>query len=698
MRSGIVLAAALVMGCAWAGSGAQQGGVGAPAAGAPQAGAGAPTAFRVFEPAFLDRSVSPCENLYKFSCNGWFARHPLPADRASYGRFTELADYNDGVLRGVLEKAAAGGAGRTPNEQKIGDFYASCMDTAAIEAQGTAPVQPLLQRIAAVRDRKELPALLAELERGAARPVAEVTSSQDPHDSTREIANFDVLGLGLPDRDFYTRTDAKSAEQRKQYMAHVATMLGLIGEPATQAQADAATVLELETALAKTKLTNVEKRDPHAMDHPMSFAAFRQSVPELGMERFVQGLALPEAKLAKVNVAEPKAYAELDALLAKTDLAKLKAWLRWDVAHSYAGLSSPAALDAANFDFYLKTLRGQEVQQPRWKRCTRLVDRELGEALGEVYVRQVFPASTREDAREMARRIEAAMNQDIDDLDWMSAATKQQAKVKLKKVANKVGYPDVWRDYSRLKIVRGQMWVDQERSAAFEVQRDLGKIGKPVDKGEWGMTPPTVNAYYNPQMNDVNFPAGYLQPPFFSAKEDAAANYGDMGSTMGHELTHAFDDEGRQFDGDGNLRDWWTKEDGNKFKERAGCVVEQYSSYVPVDDLHVNGELTLGENLADIGGTLLAYIAWKEVAKAQGVDLTAKVDGYTAAQRFWIANAQQWCTQTRPESLRLQVQTDPHAPDEYRANGVVEDLPQFDEDFGCKVGSPMRPVKVCRVW
>ncbi len=693
-------------GCALVRGGAEQGGTqqdGTQQGGTQQgeaAGTAAkePAGFRVFEPAFLDRSVNPCENLYTFSCNGWFARHPLPADRASYGRFTELADYNDGVLRGMLEKAAAGGAGRTPNEQKIGDDYASCMDTATIEAQGTAPVRPLLARVEAVRDRKELAGLMAEFERDGVHPLAQVTSNQDPHDSTREIAEFEVQGLGLPDRDFYTRTDAKSVEQRKQYAAHVATMLGLIGEPAAQAQADAATVLELETALAKAKLTNVEKRDPHTMDHPMSFVAFRQSVPGLGMGQFVQGMALPEVKLAKVNVTEPKAYAELDALLAKTELPKLKAWLRWDVVHSYAGLSSPAALDAANFDFYFKTLRGQQEQQPRWKRCTQLVDHRLGEALGEVYVRQVFPASTREDAREMARRIETAMDQDIDGLDWMSAATKAQAKVKLKKVANKVGYPDKWRDYSSLEIVRGQMWADQERSAAFEVQRDLGKIGKPVDKGEWGMTPPTVNAYYNPQMNDVNFPAGYLQPPFFSAKEDAAANYGDMGSTMGHELTHAFDDEGRQFDGDGNLRDWWTKEDGDKFKERAGCVVQQYNSYVPVDDLHVNGELTLGENLADIGGTLLAYIAWKEVAKAQGVDLTAKVDGYTAAQRFWIANAQQWCTQTRPQSLRLQVQTDPHAPDEYRTNGVVENLPQFGEDFGCKVGSPMRPVKTCRVW
>ncbi len=657
-----------------------------------------PGEFRVFEPAFLDRAVSPCDNLYRFACNGWFARHPLPADKPSYGRFTELSDYNDGVLRGILEKAAAGGASRSPNEQKIGDDFASCMDTAAIEAAGTRPIQPLLQQIDALKTSSQLPALMAEFERDGVHPLAQVTADQDPHNSAAVIANFGVQGLGLPDRDFYTRTDPKSVEQRRQYVAHITRMLNLIGEPDAQATSDAQTVLALETELAQSKLTRVERRDPHLLDHPMSFAEFRRSVPQLDIAQFVQGVGLPETKLARINVLEPKTYAVLDHLLTTTDIPKLQAWLRWSVVHSFAGLSSPGALDQANFDFYAKTLRGQQEQQPRWKRCTRLVDRGLGEALGEVYVKQVFPAQTRENARDMARRIEAAMDQDIDTLDWMSAATKQQAKIKLHAVANKVGYPDHWRDYSSLTIVRGQLWANQERTAAFEVHRDLDKIGKPVDRGEWGMTPPTVNAYYNPQMNDVNFPAGYLQPPFFSAEEDAAANYGDMGSTMGHELTHAFDDEGRQFDAQGNLRDWWTADDEAKFKERAACVVRQYNSYIPVDNLHVNGQLTLGENLADIGGTLLAYIAWMEIAKEQHLDLSAKVDGYTAAQRFWLANAQQWCTQTRPESLRLQVQTDPHAPDAYRTNGVVEDLPQFGQDFGCKVGSPMRPANTCRVW
>jgi putative endopeptidase len=656
--------------------------------------------LRVFDPTLIDRTVNPCDNFYKYSCNGWFKKNPLPKDETSYGRFNELANINREKLRSILDGTSVNASTRTPNEQKIGDDYASCLDVAAINAKGTKPFQPQLDSIAALSSKKDLPALLATLHRQGVNAFFGAGSDQDYADSTKVILFFVAGGLGLPERDFYTRTDPKSVEQRNQYMQHVTNMFQLIGEPADKAAKDAQIVLAMETRLAKASLTVTETRNPQNLNHPMKLAAFEAAVPSFDFAPYLAGIKAPLNNPATDNIitTEPKFFTEMNAVIAESDLDAIKTYLRWHYIHAIAGTSTPEAIDNENFNFYAKTLRGQEQQQPRWRRCTQRIDRELGEALGQVYVDKYFPPSEKKRALDMTIAIEEAMGRDIDSLDWMSPETKVKAKEKLHTVANKVGYPDKWRDYSKLQIVRGDALGNLIRAREFESDRDAAKIGKPVDRGEWGMTPPTVNAYYNPQMNDVNFPAGYLQPPFFSAKEDDAANYGDMGSTIGHELTHGFDDEGRQFDAKGNLTDWWTVEDGKKFTERADCMVKQFDSYVPVENVHINGQLTLGENLADLGGLWLAYLAWIDEAQKAHLDMHAKEDGYTPVQRFMVAYAQQWCTDTRPESLRTQLQTDPHAPDEYRTNGILADLPEFATAFGCKKGQPMVSEKVCRVW
>jgi endothelin-converting enzyme/putative endopeptidase len=521
-------------------------------------------------------------------------------------------------------------------------------------------------------------------------------SNQDFADSTSVISFYGAGGLGLPERDYYTRTDAKSVEQRQQYVAHVKKIFMLAGEPEAQAAKDAETVLAIETRLAKASLTMTEQRDPQNLNHPTDVLSFSKELTHFSLADYVSAAHAPA--VGKANDMEPKFFAEFNALVADTPIAQIRAYLRWHLLHAFAGTSLPESFDRENWNFYSHTLNGAEKQQDRWKRCTTRVDRELGEALGQVYVARYFSPEEKQRTLDMTQAIEHAMDKDIDGLDWMSAATKIRAKEKLLGVMNKIGYPDKWRDYSTLTIVRGDALGNQMRVHEFDHARDLAKIGKPVDKGEWEMTPPTVNAYYDPQMNNVNFPAGYLQAPFFSGKEDDAANYGDMGSTIGHELTHGFDDEGRQFDKEGNLSDWWTKEDEQKFTERADCMVKQYDAIEAVPGVHLNGKLTLGENLADLGGTWLAWVAWLDKAHAANVDMTATTDGYTPEQRFWIAYAQQWCTQTRPEQLRTQAQSNPHAPDEYRTNTVLQDLPEFAKSFSCKKTAAMLNPKPCRVW
>ncbi len=664
---------------------------------APNGASPSPAELKVFDSALIDTSIDPCENFYRFSCNGWFKKNPLPPDQTSYGRFTELAELNRLQLKQILEAAAsASPESRSANEQKIGDEYASCMDTDAINKAGIAPLKPELDRIAAVKSKEQLPELLGHLHRIGVGAFFGMSSSQDFADASQVISFYYADGLGLPERDYYTRTDAKSAEQRKQFVEHVTKILVLAGEPDAQAAKDADSILALETRLAKASLTVTEQRDPQNLNHPTDIASFDKDMTHFSLARYVASAHVPSA--GKMNDTEPKFFAEFNAMLANTPLDQIKTYLRWHLLHAYAGTSMPESFDHENWNFYSHILNGAEKEQERWKRCTSRVDREMGEALGQVYVAKYFPPDAKDRALKMTLAIEDAMSKDIDGLDWMGPETKLRAKEKLRGVMNKIGYPDKWRDYSKLEITHVDVLGNQERVREFDFDREIGKIGKPVDKGEWYMSPPTVNAYYEPQQNNVNFPAGYFQPPFFSDKEDDAANYGDMGSTVGHELTHGFDDEGRQYDKDGNLKNWWTKDDEQKFNQRADCMVKQYDAIEPVPGVHLNGKLTLGENLADLGGLWLAWIAWLDKADAAHLEMNAKTDGYTPEQRFWIAYAQQWCTQTRPEQLRTQAQTNAHAPDEYRTNTVLQDLPEFAKSFSCKKDAAMVIPKPCRIW
>jgi endothelin-converting enzyme/putative endopeptidase len=652
--------------------------------------------LRVFDPSLIDTSVDPCDNFYHFSCNGWFKKNPLPPDQTSYGRFTELFELNRQHLKEILERAAIPSSSRTPNEQKIGDEYASCMDLDAINKAGLAPLQPELDRIAALKAITDLPAEVGHLQTIGVNAFFGMGSNQDFADADSVISFYGAGGLGLPERDYYTRTDAKSVEQRRQYLDHVAKIFTLAGEPEAQARKDADVVLAIETELAKASLTVTEQRDPQNLNHPTDVESFAKELTHFSIPRYVAVTHAPAA--GKMDDMEPKFFAEFNSLLATAPLDQIKTYLRWHLLHAFAGTSMPTAFDDESWHFYSHILNGAETQQERWKRCTSRVDHEMGEALGQVYVAKYFPPDAKQTALEMTLAIEQAMSKDIDGLDWMGPETKAKAKEKLHAVTNKIGYPDKWRDYGALEIVRGDTIGNETRATQFEFARDLAKIGKPVDKSEWLMSPPTVNAYYDPQQNNVNFPAGYFQPPFFDSKEDDAANYGDMGSTIGHELTHGFDDEGRQFDKDGNLKDWWTKADEQKFNERTDCEVKQYDAIEAVPGVHLNGKLTLGENVADLGGLWLAWLAWLDKAQNAHIDMNAKSDGYTPDQRFWIAYAQQWCTQTRPEQLRTQAQTDPHAPDEYRTNIVLQDLPEFAKSFSCKKADKMVSPQPCRIW
>jgi endothelin-converting enzyme/putative endopeptidase len=517
-------------------------------------------------------------------------------------------------------------------------------------------------------------------------------SAQDFRDADQVIAEADQGGLGMPDRDYYVKEDPKSVDLRKAYVAHVQKMFELLGDQPEVAAAEAQTVMRIETALAKGSMTRVERREPKNLDHKMTAGELEKISPDFQWQVYFTKVGLPS--LASLNVVAPGFFKAMNEELNKESLADWKVYLRWHLVHADAPFLSSALLNE-NFAFYGKTLRGQQQLQPRWKRCTENVDDDLGEALGQVYVEKYFSPQAKQEALKMVKEIEAAMQQDINSLPWMSAVTKQQALIKLQGMANKIGYPDKWRDYSKLEIVRGDELGNVERARRFEFERLLAKIGKPVDRGEWGMTPPTVNAYYDPQMNDINFPAGVLQPPAFDPNSDAAPNYGDTGGTIGHELTHGFDDEGRQFDAHGNLRDWWTAEDGKEFVKRASCISDQYSTYTIIDDIKINGKLTLGEDTADLGGLILAYMAWKEDTKGQNLQ---PLDDLTPDQRFFVGYGQSWCGETRDETKRLRATVDPHSPEKYRTNGVVSNMPEFQEAFHCKAGSPMVNQNRCRVW
>jgi putative endopeptidase len=655
-----------------------------------------PAAVSGLDERFIDASADPCVDFFRYACGNFSKYYPIPNDRAGYGVGTILVERNEYALHTLLEQAAAGGADRTPNQQKIGDYYGSCMDTAAIERKGLQPFQAELDRIAALKNKNEFTSLFAHYQLANVNAFFGVGEQQDFQDARKQIAVADQGGLGLPERDYYFRTGEAAEKTRQQYVQHITNTLKLLGESEQDAAKDARSIMQLETALAKVAMDITSRRDPKNIYHMMPVGDLEKLAPVLDWPRLLSESDFPP--VTEINVTNPDFFKGMNTVLESTDLATIKAYLRWQLVASTSSTVLPKALDEEMFDFTAHKLSGQPEQQARWKRCVNATDQALGEALGQVYVEKEFPPSSKAATLQMVRDIETAMNQDLDTLDWMSPETKIRAKEKLHAVANKIGYPDRWRDYSKLTVQRDDAYGNSERAVVFENKREIEKIGKPVDRGEFGMSPPTVNAYYSSSMNDINFPAGILQPPFYDPKFTDAENYGHIGGIVGHELTHGFDDEGRQFDGNGNLSDWWTPEDAKKFEEKAACTVKEYDNFVAVDDVHVNGKLTLGENTADNGGLRLAFIAFLADAKRKNIDLTQKQNGYTALQQFFLGHGQNWCGSTRPEQLRLQVQTDPHSPREFRVNGVVQNMPEFGEAFGCKVGQPMRPQNICRVW
>jgi putative endopeptidase len=646
------------------------------------------------DPAAMDRSVDPCANFYRYSCSGWIKNNPIPPDQARWDVYAKLQQDNERFLWGLLEEASKPGASRSVVEQEIGDYFESCMDEAGIEKSGLAPLKAALDEIAGLNSINDLPRLLARLHLriGGDHMLFGFGSGQDYADSTQVIAFASSGGLGLPDRDYYLKTDAKSQETRGKYIEHVQQMLVLLGDAPETAAANAKIVMDIETALAKATLTRVEQRDPYKLYHKISLQQLQALTPAFRWDVYFSTSSAPA--ITALNVTEPKFFEELQTLLKHRSLQDWKTYLRWHYAHDKARyLSSPFV--QADFDFYRKHLRGVKEMQPRWKRCVGYVDRDLGEALGKEFVEKTFTPETKAKTLAMTKQVEAAMESEIKQLPWMSDETKARAFDKLHGIVNKIGYPDKWRDYSSVKIVRGDFLGNEDRATEFESHRQLEKIGKPVDRGEWQMTPPTVNAYYDSQLNDMNFPAGVLQPPLFDPKMDEAPNYGNTGSTIGHELTHGFDDEGRKFDAKGNLHDWWTKQDAGAFVKRSSCVVDEYAQFTVVDNIKINSKLTLGEDLADLGGTLLAYIAWKHAT--EGMDLKP-IDGLTPDQRYFIGMAQWACGDERPENKRLNAATNEHSPDEYRVNGVVSNMPEFQKAFSCKVGQPMVRATSCKIW
>jgi len=645
-----------------------------------------------FSTANLDKSCKPCDDFYQFAMGGWMKSNPIRPEYSTWGSFTVVADRNQSSMRGIVEDAAKANAPANSIQQKIGGFYASCMDTATIDAAGVKPLAADLAAIEKLRDISELQPLIGRLQQSGNGYLFGFDSAQDLDDSTQVIAEVGQSGLGLPDRDYYTRSDDNSGRLRADYVAHIAKMLVLAGVPQEKADSESQAVMNFETTLANASMSRVSMRDPHAVWHKMTIPELEALAPSWPWEAYFRQRNSPA--FSAINVEQPDFFKEANRLLTAMPLDHWKSYLRWHLIHAHAGeLSEPLVQE--NFQFYGIKLSGSKEIQPRWKRCVQSVNRNLGEALGQLYVEKYFPPEAKAHAREMVMNLIAALKSDIPTLNWMGADTKKEALQKLQAFQIKIGYPDKWRDYSALSVERSGYLSNVRRAVEFEHARDLHKIGKPVDRAEWGMTPPTVNAYYKSSMNEIVFPAGILQPPFYDPNADDAINYGGMGAAIGHEITHGFDDAGSQFDGQGNLREWWSKEDRKNFDERSACVQQQFNGYQVEPGLHENGKLVLGESIADLGGLAISYAAYEKSIEGKR---PASLDGFTPEQRFFLGWAQVWGANLRPEYARLMANSNEHPVPKFRVNGPLSNMELFRMAFGCKEGDAMVREKACKIW
>ncbi len=641
----------------------------------------------------IDKSTEPCADFYQYACGNWLKNSEIPADQSEWISFNEIYERNLVTLRGILEKAAVDGPGRSPVEQKIGDYYSACVDDKTADAKGLDPLKPELDRIASVKDKAALMEAIARVQLVRPNPLFNFYSSSDLHNADMVIAYIDQGGLTLPDRDYYVKDDAARVEMRKHLTDYVTQMFILAGQTPQQAADAAQTVLRIETALAKTSMDRTLRRDPKVRDHKLGRDQAVALAPNFSLNRYFSAMGAPA--FSELNVSNPDFFKQVNAVIESEPLEAWRTYVSWHLLDAAAPWLSQPFVDT-NFKMQ-KYLTGQARIQERWKRCVDATDGALGEALGQKYVEQTFGADGKQRMLKMVDALEKALDQDIKGLPWMSDDTKKQAKIKLEAIRNKIGYPDVWRDYSTLTIQRGDLMGNFLRANEFESRRQIAKIGKPLDRNEWGMTPPTVNAYYSGSRNEIVFPAGILQPPFFDKSMDDAINFGAIGSVIGHELTHGFDDQGRKFDPQGNLRDWWTEADGKEFEKRATCIADEYSGFTAIDDLKLNGRLTLGENTADNGGARIALMALKEMLAETGKS-DERIDGYTPEQRYFLGFGRAWCDQRRPEYSRTLVSVDSHSPGRFRVNGVVQNMPEFQQAWGCKAGQTMVKENGCRVW
>ncbi len=650
-----------------------------------------PASSSGLDTAAMNKSVDPCVDFYQYACGNWIASNPLPSDRSRWGRFNELSDHNEHVLLDIIQGAAVTRAGRSSLDQKIGDAFASCMDTAAINKRGIAPIKPELDAINGMAGAPDIVAEVARLHRQGVGVLFGFAAQPDAKDSNKTIASLGQGGLSLPDREYYLKTDPKSVEIRQHYLEHMTKMFQLAGDSAETAAAKAKAVLEFETTIAKVSADRVAMRDPNKRYHITTRKDLAAMAPEFDWETYFKLTHAPAFET--LNVTGPDYVKQLGAALPQQSIDAWKAYFEFHLLRA-RGNELTDAFQNEVFDFWQRTLSGVKDQRPHQYRCVQVVDRQLGDLLGQKYIELAFGADARAQITQLVDHLEKALGEDIKQLDWMTDPTKKAALLKLQAITNNVGNPKTWRDYSKVTIARDDFFGNTTRLAEVMYQQRIDKIGKPTDKTEWGMSTPTVNAFYSPQNNSINFPAGILQAPFFDPRRDMAINYGGVGAVIGHEMTHGFDDQGRKFDGDGNLRDWWTPADGAEFEKRAACIANEYSGFTAVDDVKLNGRLTLGENSADNGGLRVAYMALEDALKGKG----EVKDGFTPEQRFFLGFAQIWCENTAPQEVRNRAMTDPHSPGRYRVDGTLQNMPEFSKAFSCKAPQPMVSANACRVW